>query len=117
MGKSDKEKQMLYEWGKTNSVNYYFQGIDKEKKSYYIRREETKLDKCSYIHEYGFETLPEFMKELDILWGDESVTESIKKVIGVATIKNKPERVIPKKVETVNRGEPEDKLPAFIYNF
>ena len=116
MGKNDKEKQMLYEWGKTNGINYHFQGIDQHTESYYIQRG-TEGDGNSYIQEYGFETLPEFIKELDVLWGNERLTESIKKAVGVATIKNKPTKAIQETVEKINKEESQDKLPAFIYNF
>ena len=116
MGKSDKEKQMLYEWGKANCVDYHFREVDQEKKSYFIQRE-TENAVSSYIREYGFETLPEFIKELDVLWENETVAESIKKVVGVAVIKNKPVEVVQKMVGTINKEETQDKLPAFIYNF
>ena len=116
MGKNDKEKQMLYEWAKTNGSDYHFQEINQNKESYFIRRG-TEDGKNSYIREYGFETLPEFMKELEVLWQDEKVTESIKKAVGVAAIKNKPVKIKQETVKTINQEEPQDKLPAFIYNF
>lgn len=116
MKKNDKEKKMLYEWGRTNGVNYHFQEIDQQKNSYYIQRE-AERDRSSYIREYGFETLPEVMKELDILWENEQVTESIKKAVGVAAIKNKPADIIQEVSRTTNKVELQDKLPAFIYNF
>ena len=116
MGKNDKEKQMLYEWAETNGIDYHFQEIDQKKTSYFLQRG-IEDDRNSYIREYGFETLPEFMEELDILWENEKVTESIKKAVGVAAIKNKPMKVIQETVEAINKEEPQDKLPAFIYNF
>lgn len=116
MGKNDKEKQMLYEWAKTKGIDYHFQDIDLNRKSYFIQRG-MEDGSNSYIREYGFETLPEFMKELNILWKNEKVTESIKKAVGVAVIKNKPVKVKQETVETINKEEPQDKLPVFIYNF
>lgn len=116
MGKNDKEKQMLYEWGKTKGIDYHFQEIDQKKESYFIRRG-TEDGGNSYIREYRFETLPEFMKELDVLWQDEKVTDSIKKSVGVAAIKNKPVKIKHENVKTNNKEEPQDELPAFIYNF
>lgn len=116
MGKNDKEKQMQYEWGKSNGSNHHFQEIDQEKKSYYIERE-AEADRNSYIREYRFETLPEFMQELEELWKNDKVTDSIKKVVGVAAIKNKPVEVTQKIVKEVKKEETEEKLPAFIYNF
>lgn len=113
MEKNEKEKQMLYEWGKTNGADYHFPEIAQEKKSYFVQREV----EGSYIREYGFETLPEFMKELNALWENEKVTEPIKKAVGIAAIKNKPVKVTQKTVEINKKEEGEDKLPAFIYNF
>lgn len=116
MGKNDKEKQMLYEWAKTNGIDYHFQDIDLNRKSYFVQRG-TEDSSNSYIWEYGFETLPEFKRELDLLWQDEKITESIKKAVGVAAIKNKPLKVKQETVEIINKEEPQDKLPVFIYNF
>lgn len=116
MGKNDKEKQMLYEWAKTNGIDYHFPYIDLNRKSYFIRRG-TENGSNSYIREYGFETLPEFMRELNVLWKDEKVTEPIKKAVGVAAIKNKPMKVKQETAWTINKEEPQDKLPVFIYNF
>ena len=117
MGKNDKEKLMLYEWGKTNGIDYRFQEVDQNKESYYIMRGTEEDSSNTYIREYGFETLPEFMKELDALWKDEKLTESIKKAVGVAAIKNKPVKALQITVEIIDKEEPQDKLPAFIYNF
>lgn len=116
MGKNDKEKQMLYEWAKTNGIDYHFQDIALNRKSYFIQRGTENVSN-SYIREYGFETLPEFMKELNVLWKSEKVTEPIKKAVGVAAIKNKPVKVIQQAVDVTNKEEPQDKLPVFIYNF
>lgn len=116
MGKNDRERQLLYEWGKTNGIDNHFQEIDQNKTSYFIQRG-TDGSEDSYIREYRFETLPELMKELDVLWENEKVTEPIKKAVGVAAIKNKPVKVKQETVETINREEPQDKLPAYIYNF
>ena len=51
MDKNEKEKQMLFEWGKKNSQEYDFQGMDKMKKSYFVQRQED-----IYIRENMFET-------------------------------------------------------------
>lgn len=116
MGKNDKEKQMLYEWAKTNGIGYHFQDIDPNRKSYFIQRG-AEDGSNSYIRKYGFETLPEFIKELNILWKNENVAESIKKAVGVAAIKNKPVKVKQETAWTNDKEEPQDKLPVFIYNF
>ena len=116
MEKNDKEKQMMYEWGKTTGIDYHFQEIDQSKKSYFIQRG-TEDGGHSYIREYGFETLPEFRKELDVLWQDEKVTESIKKAVGAAAIKNMPMKVKQEMAEKSNKEDPQNKLPVFIYNF
>lgn len=119
MGKNDKEKNLLQEWGTQNNVKYCFTDIDKERKSYFISREG---NETPYIREYGFETLPELTKELDSLWGGDlgEIMAQIKKIIGIAVLKNKPGKVISSEVKESTheiKKETEDRLPAFIYNF
>ncbi len=116
MEKNEKEKQMLYEWGKTNGADYHYPEIEQEKKSYFVQREVEEAE-GAYIREYGFETLPELMKELNALWENEKVTESIKKAVGIAAIKNKPVEIIHKPILEDKKDKKEDRLPAFIYNF
>ena len=60
MGINDKEKQMMYEWGKTQGIDYHFQEVDQKKESYFIWGG-TEDSRNTYIREYGFETLPEFI--------------------------------------------------------
>lgn len=112
MDKNEREKKMLYEFGVENCKQYHFQEIDEKKESYFLKRKED-----SYIREYAFETLPEFMEELNTLWNDDEMMERIKKVIGVAAIKNKPIKKIREKIEEEGQEDKEEKLPAFIYNF
>lgn len=110
MDKNQKEKQILYNWGKENKQKYSFQREDKEKDSYFIKRQDN-----SYIKEYAFETLPQFREMLDSLWYDDGTIESIKMAAAVAAMKNKP---IKKLVKTDNEKEKlDDELPAYIYNF
>lgn len=111
MKKNEKEYQMLYEWGVRNHLKYNFLQIDKERESYFIKRQND-----SYIREYTFDTLPELMGELDLLWKDEEMLKQIKKVIGVAAMKNKPTRFVGERQQEV-KAEKEEKMPAFIYNF
>ena len=112
MDKNEREKKKLYEFGVENCKRYHFQEIDKTKESYFIQREEE-----SYIREYKFETLPELMNELSTLWNGDEMMEQIKKVIGVAAMKNKPVKKSQKKTEGEKQEDKEEKLPAFIYNF
>lgn len=120
MDRNEKEKKMLYEWGEKNHTKSYFQVYDKEKTSYFIKRGE---NENSYIREYGFESLPEIVNELDALWQNDAVMEHVKKVIGIASLKNKPSNVILEEVKEENgnrtgvKTETENKLPVFIYNF
>lgn len=122
MDKNDKEKQMLYEWGRKNSDNEQFQAVDKNRESYFLQREEG-ISAGLYIREYGFETLPEFIQELDVLWGDGEVMEQIKKTCAVAAMKNEiVERVFLSDAKellckTETKQDREDKLPMYIYNF
>lgn len=37
MKKNEKEKQMLYDWGLQNNLQYHFPIIEKEKNSYFIK--------------------------------------------------------------------------------
>lgn len=53
MGKNDKEKDLLYEWGVTNHDAYQFMTIDKDAKSYFRNRQNH-----NYLREYYFGTLP-----------------------------------------------------------
>lgn len=112
MDKNEREKKMLYEFGVENCQRYHFEEIDKKKESYFIKREED-----SYIREYAVETLPELMKELNTLWGDDEMMGRIKKVIGVAAMKNKPVKKAQEKTGGEKQEDKEEKLPAFIYNF
>ena len=115
MDKSEREKEELYAWGKQHGLVYYFPTFDKEKASYFIRR---KVDA-----NYGFETLPEIMDELDNLWEKDEVSEQIKKVVGIAALKNKPSEIISEQAkggsskETEEKREGGDRLPTYIYNF
>lgn len=120
MDRNEREKKMLYEWGIQNHSEDLFPTIDKEKESYFIKR---KNNKDPYIREYDFETLPELASGLDILWENDKVMEQIKKMIGIAALKNKPSKVRSEEIKEDNRKEinskqeAEDKLPVFIYNF
>lgn len=115
MDRNAREKEMLYEWGMKNTGSYHFQKMDRTKDSYYIKR---KGSGESYIREYTIETLPQIMKELDAMWGADEVMDQIKKVIGVASLKNKPDKIAAKKENmTGGKNEAKSKLPEFIYNF
>lgn len=112
MDRNVKEKNILHEWSEKNNSVYRFPEIEKEKKSYFINRQE-----LPYIRGYGFETLPELFQELDHMWKGEKCMEQIKKAVGVAAIKNKPSEEIHKKEEMNHTDKVEDMLPEFIYNF
>ncbi len=115
MDRNAREKDMLYEWGVKNAGSYDFQKIDKTKDSYFIKR---KGNEEQYIREYAVETLPEIMKELDRMWGDDEIMDQIKKVIGVASLKNKPDKILVKEENMIDgKKEVKSKLPEFIYNF
>lgn len=112
MKKSEKEKQMLYEWGFQNYSEDNFVQIEETKKSYFQKRLES-----SYIKEYTFETFPEFMEELNVLWENDEAMEKIKKVIGVIAMKNKPIKMDDEQKRVNAQSGQEEKLPVFIYNF
>lgn len=112
MDRNEKEKNMLLEWAERNNEVYQFTRIAKEKKSYFIERQEE-----PYIREYGFETLPELFHEMDCMWKNEQYMEEIRKVIGVAALKNKPSEDMHGQEEINPTADKEDILPEFIYNF
>ncbi len=124
MKKNEKEKQMLYDWGLQNNLQYHFPIIEKEKNSYFIKREGDS-DRHLYIREYGFEVLPELMKELDLLWENDAVMGSAKKIVGVAAMKNKALEHTMKQdnddkaaiEESIKESDDKEKLPMYIYNF
>lgn len=105
---------MLYQWARENSGSFFFQEIDTSKESYFVQRD-FDVDSSQYIREYTIESLPEFMKELDILWGTDEIMCQIKKTVGVAALKNKPQNR-----EELKEEPPiglKNKLSMFIYNF
>ena len=112
MDKNKKEKQILYEWGKENSQKYPFLWADKKKDSYFIKRQDN-----SYIREYTFETLPHLKEMLNSLWSDDERIESIKMVVAVAAMKNKPIKNFVRTDNEERKSELDDELPMYIYNF
>lgn len=112
MDRNDIEKNMLHEWAEKNNSAYQFPKIEKDMASYFIERQET-----PYIREYGFETLPELLQELDFIWKGEKSMEQIKMAVGVAALKNKPSWDIQKQVQKEHADKMKDMLPEFIYNF
>lgn len=116
MEKNEKEKNFLYEWGRENGKQYCFSIIENEKESYFMKREEKK-DIKPYIREYGFDTLPQLTKELEMQWEHDEVLRKIIKIIGIAAIKNRPSETVKEKVQIEDKKEMENKLPVFIYNF
>lgn len=111
MQKNEREKQMLYEWGVNNHRDVFMQ-MDHVKESYFQQRTSN-----LYIKEYSFETLSELKEELDALWENDEEMESIKKVVGVAAVKNKPVKIEKEKEQVKTQSKQEEKLPVFIYNF
>ncbi len=119
MGKVDKnerEKNSLYEYAVQNTRDYQFTTIDREKDSYYLKRNEN-FGKKTYLKSYGFEKLPELMEELDVLWGTEKLPEELRKIVGIAAMKNKISDKQSVICDEVIKTKQENKLPAYIYNF
>lgn len=111
MDKNQKEKQILYDWGKENRQKYSFLQADKKKDSYFIKRQDN-----SYIKEYTFETLPQLKEMLNSLWYDDETMELIKMAVVVAAMKNKPINNLVKS-DKEEKDKLDDELPAYIYNF
>lgn len=114
MGKNNREKEMLYQWAKVNDKSFCFQEIDKSKESYYGKRNYGE-ESGQYIREYAIESLPDIMKELDILWSTDEIMCQVKKIVGVAVLKNKP--LNQEELKEKHKKDLNDKLPVFIYNF
>lgn len=75
------------------------------------------LYKRIYIREYGFETLPELINELNVLWKNDEVMEQIKTVVGISAFKNEPSEAILEEAKADSRESVEGKLSVFRYNF
>lgn len=112
MERNNKEKNMLYEWGLKYQDQNVFQKIDLNKESYFKERQ-----KSVVLTEYGFETFPELVNLLDNMWGEDMVLGQIKRVVGVAALKNKPIDRIQKEVGGAAEEKKENILPSYIYNF
>lgn len=113
MGKNNKEKQMLCEWGMKNCSGDIFTRPDPEKESYFLERPDD-----VYLREYQFDTLPDIMGELEALWmNDEIMDDGIKKVIGIAAMKNKPIGMAEEGKPGKDQEGQNEKLPMYIYNF
>lgn len=118
MDRNETEKNKLREWGLANCQQYQFQGIDREKESYFME-----TDKGLYIKEYQFETLPQLLKMLDKLWEGDERMEAAKRIAGAAAMKNRTfcvpcsgsrESTVSDSGEETNER---DNLPRYIYNF
>lgn len=114
MDKNAREKDMLYEWSVKNIGSYDFQKTDKNRESYFKKREG---NDGQYIREYAVQTLPEIMEELDVMWGADEIMGQIKKTVGVASLKNKPDKILVKEDMAGGKKEVKNKLPEYIYNF
>lgn len=112
MGKNQKEKQMLYEWGMNHYSKDIFVQPDQTKESYFLQRPDD-----VYLKEYQFDTLPDFIEELEGLWINDETMESIKKVIAVAAMKNKPVKMDENNKQRKNQMDQDEELPVYIYNF
>lgn len=112
MGKNDKEKKMIYEWGAANYDRYQFTEINGNTGSYFQERGD-----YNYIREYYFDTVSELKDELNSLWEGEAYMESIIQAVLVALMKNKVDES--KTLESIDEEKPEnpERMPAYIYNF
>lgn len=108
MDKNEKEKNLLYEWAVTSKESYSFPMIEKEKESYYIKR-----DTSVYIRAYGFETLPELKMELEELWKGREIGQALIPIL-VSAMKNKPteNRSLNEKKEIKESSK--EKMPSYI---
>lgn len=115
MGKNDKEKNLIYEWGIEKQDAYRFMEINKDLESYFQDRKDH-----NYLREYYFDTLPELREYLRLLWKEESYMEDILQPVLVASMKNRAETSkVSKDSEPIGKTsyENKEKMPAYIYNF
>lgn len=110
MDKSRKEKDGLYDIACRHQRDYYTENID-IKESYFIKREEE-----PYIREYGFETLPELKKELELMWKEDIVMQECIQTVLVSALKMKPTAEVEGEPLHTEKNKSE-KLPGYIYNF
>lgn len=111
------EKERLYQWACTYHTGEleveYFTNIQKERESYYEKRDP--LEK--YGKEYTFQTMPELRRELELLWDGDEVMEQILKTVLVAAMKNKPLPGTEGEGQEASPREVKEQIKPFIYNF
>lgn len=104
----DLEKRGLYEWACKHSNVFRFTEIDKSKDTYYEM-----FDNVDNVREFGFESVPELVEELDKLWMGQPVFDSVKKICAVAAFKRELF------LEDSSKKEKQDliEIPEFVYIF
>lgn len=113
MEKNKREKQLIYEWGMKNCSEDIFAKPDPKMESYFLQRPDG-----LYLREYNFDTFKDFMEELEMLWANDKIMDdSIKRIIGVAAMKNKPVSTNGENETDKDRARQDEKLPVYIYNF
>lgn len=108
MDKCKREKDKLYEYASMVSQNYFVQN-ESDTDSYFFKREE-----CSYIREYGFESVQELKEELNHMWDQDEIMQQCIQTISIAAIKMKPNEEI--EDESKDTKNIKEKLPSYIYN-
>lgn len=113
MDKCKREKDKLYEFACNSEENYYALK-EFDIKSYFIKRKDH-----DYMREYGFETLPELKKELELLWGQDVLMQKCMQTVLIAAMKLKPTEQpdIKDGLSQQTKGKHKEKLSPFIYNF
>lgn len=105
------EKKRLYEWVCENKDTVFFDKISDSLETYYHS-----FDNTNNVREYGFSSVPELENDLDELWRNEPLFDSIRRVCAVAAFKLRPE-IVPENQEKGDNGEDNLKIPDYVYMF
>lgn len=114
--KNRKEKEHLLAWGGRNSKLYQnriFPSIERDRKSYWIKRKENE----EYLEKYGFDTIPELDSRLSAVLGNEDFMKEIQKSVLVACMKNQEPEKLDASGQPHTAKKEERTLPEYIYNF
>lgn len=111
--KNKREKENLLRWAEQYSLQqkaHIFSSMDNELSTYW-----TEKNACeSYLMEYGFFSLPDIKKDLDLMWKHDEIMSAVEKSVLVAIMKNE---IMSNLKQSYIQSDHSESLPEFIYNF
>lgn len=108
----DEENKRIYSWAcESDGSDYLQQDWQEDKDSYFEQ-----FDNVQNIHEYGFCSLNDLIKQLDDLWEGEKCMKEILRVCAVSAYRNKPKKQA-EQSESTSRGKEILEIPEFVYVF